>query len=394
MIKFNIFYTIILAGSILPIFSCNTQKEEVEEDKGLSELATAVRPGFLFGTSLKQDRNWDGEHDMWTKIEEFDQYEQIFLDNFNCAAIVVFHNRLQFEPGGPYLFEESGLDYRVNWAHEHGLPVYLQPLTGPNIYNPDWLVNGNYSKDQLDSILTAHLETMITKYKDKVDYLEVVNEALAYGGGWRTDNVYLNMGFNEEGDKKWPVFFEKAFRMARELASDNTQLIYNDNKNAMIESPRSDMTYEVIKLAKEQQIPIDGVGLQFHTAIKDGQLYAGAKAEANKVDFDSFSKNMQRLADLGIDIHITEFDVHLPEYPTQQDFDLQAQAYKEVVKRCIEQPACKSFKTWNFIDKYSWRAYREYNEQPQLFDTLLNPKKAYFAIEDYLKSRIKDAKVD
>jgi hypothetical protein len=57
---------------------------------------------------------------------------------------------------------------------------------------------------------------------------------------------------------------------------------------------KSDQVYKLVKGMKDRNVPIDGVGLQFHWNL--GQH--GSLA--------SVAQNMARLAALGLEIHITE----------------------------------------------------------------------------------------
>jgi endo-1,4-beta-xylanase len=56
---------------------------------------------------------------------------------------------------------------------------------------------------------------------------------------------------------------------------------------------------------------------------------------------------------LGLEVHITELDVRLPD-DTAASLAAQAQAYKDLINVCLAQKACTAFQTWGFTDKYSW----------------------------------------
>ncbi|MDO8543631.1 MAG: endo-1,4-beta-xylanase [Opitutaceae bacterium] len=75
-------------------------------------------------------------------------------------------------------------------------------------------------------------------------------------------------------------------------------------------------------------------------------------------------------------MHITEFDIHLPPNPTAADFELQGKGYAEIVQRVLESPAVKTFKTWGFTDRYSWKADGQ-DGHPLWLDENLQPKPAY-----------------
>ena len=196
------------------------------------------------------------------------------------------------------------------------------------------------------------------------------------------------MGWHEDYNGKWPLYLEEAFRIAREVGDPSLKLIYNDNSNSMMESTKTIATLKLFNDFRNAGIPIDGIGMQFHCNVSNGQLREGSSGKGTPVDFDSFARNMRRFAEAGIDLHITEFDVHLPENPSIYDYALQATAYREVLRRCIEEPACKSFKTWGFTDKYAWRP-QVYNSHQLMYDEYFEPKQAYTQMRLMLEEKIR-----
>jgi endo-1,4-beta-xylanase len=92
--------------------------------------------------------------------------------------------------------------------------------------------------------------------------------------------------------------------------------------------------------------------------------------------------NMQRLAALGLDVAITEMDVHICE----SDLETQRTRYHDVVAACVAQEACSSVTVWGVTDKYSWlnAADRCAAPQPLLFDDLYAKKPAYRGVMDAL----------
>ncbi len=64
-----------------------------------------------------------------------------------------------------------------------------------------------------------------------------------------------------------------------------------------------------------------------------------------------FIANMQRIADLGLDILVSEMDVHTCAglTPTQQQT-----TYHDIVAACVAQPRCIAVTFWGVTDKYSW----------------------------------------
>lgn len=104
-----------------------------------------------------------------------------------------------------------------------------------------------------------------------------------------------------------------------------------------------DRTLLVFLLDIFDEVPIDGVGLQMHISIDAAPSVADIKS------------NMERLAALGLEIHITELDIRCGAPPApacnSTGLELQANIYAHLLQTCLDVPACKSFETWGFTDK-------------------------------------------
>jgi endo-1,4-beta-xylanase len=137
-----------------------------------------------------------------------------------------------------------------------------------------------------------------------------------------------------------PDYIGQAFVWARE-ADPQAKLFYNDYGSEAL-GPKSDAIYNLLKTLKARHIPVDGVGLQSHWAVD------------RQPSMQEVAKNMQRLAALGLEIHVTELDVRLPMPPSEQTLQRQADAYRDILRACLSVSNCKGFLTWGFTDKYSW----------------------------------------
>jgi hypothetical protein len=76
-------------------------------------------------------------------------------------------------------------------------------------------------------------------------------------------------------------------------------------------------------------------------------------------------------------------DVRMPD--SNRDLQKQATIYREVLNRCIAEPACKAVQVWGIVDKYSWcMSTFPGTGVPLLFDDNYNAKPAYYAVQDVL----------
>jgi len=164
-------------------------------------------------------------------------------------------------------------------------------------------------------------------------------------------------------------------------------LFYNDY-NAEDLNENSVVVYDLVDTLINEDIPIDGVGLQLHLSIM-GQNF---RTHQNKY---KLMANINRLGNLGLKVHITEMDVLINDLYTKtykEKLDAEALVYNEVFKSCLEEDACEALVTWGATDKYSW-VYNYYKENfdidisypdeaPLLFDEYYAPKPAYYEMID------------
>jgi len=232
-------------------------------------------------------------------------------------------------------FSFSAGDQIVNFANSNGMKVKGHALVWHNQL-PSWASSLNNATDTRAAML-AHIKGVVGHYKGKVHAWDVVNEAVSLDGkGMRDSPFYRYLG---------ETFIDEAFQAARD-ADPSAKLYYNDY-NCEGLTPKANKVYDLVKGMKERGVEFDGVGLQMHY---------GEPNEA--VPLDDFVANMQRYADLDLDILISEMDVHVCAglSPTQQQA-----IYHDIVAACVAQPRCIAVTFWGVNDNYSWL-----NDEPDL----------------------------
>ena len=147
---------------------------------------------------------------------------------------------------------------------------------------------------------------------------------------------------------------------------------------------KSNAVYNMTKTMIQNGIPIDGIGIQAHLNMGEYDYIING--------YDSIVSNLQRFADLGLEIHITEMDIECgtklsngtfvdcPTY-TQEIETQQAQMYQQVLRACLAVSSCKNFETWGYTDRYTWRGSDEY---PLPWDYNYTAKTAAYYIENEL----------
>ena len=98
--------------------------------------------------------------------------------------------------------------------------------------------------------------------------------------------------------------------------------------------------------------------------------------------------NIQRLADLGLQVNISEMDVRVKDVPGDAATKLQRQrqVYRDVVAACVAVAGCDAVTLWGFTDAHSWIDTAFGADDPLLFDEQYRAKPAFFGVEDaYLR---------
>ncbi len=266
----------------------------------------------------------------------------------------------------------SSADDDVAFAQSNGINVHGHTL----VYHeslPAWVTNTTQTPvTQRLNVLLNHIGTVVSHYRGRVQIWDVVNEAIDCEGKpcqYRNTIWYQTTnGFS---------YIVQAFKRAHQ-ADPTAILLYNDFWLGE-GNPKSTFLYEEIQKWKTAGAPINGVGFQMHIDINFGQ-------GQNIGQFQAFSDDLQRFANLGLDVYITELDV------TAYDpslFNVQANIYRELLQRCLMQPHCKGFQTWGMTDRYSWLNDPTKvgpNADPLLFDDNFTPKPAYYAVQEALRS--------
>jgi endo-1,4-beta-xylanase len=67
--------------------------------------------------------------------------------------------------------------------------------------------------------------------------------------------------------------------------------------------------------------------------------------------------------------------------PLAERFARQAEVYRDILRVCLEAPACTALVLWGFTDKYSWVPhFSKADDWALIFDAEYRPKPAYDAM--------------
>lgn len=323
-------------------------------ETGLRDLA--AQRDFYVGAAVNVD-----------PLEQEPEYREILAREFN---IIVGENAFKFDKIHPERdrYDFSGADAIVDFAAEHGMKLRGHTLVWHRQL-PRWITEGDFTREEAIEILTNHIETVVGRYRGKIWAWDVVNEAVDDSRDKDRSGLQLLE------DSFWyrtigPEYISMAFEIAHR-ADPDAILYYNDFSNEGMGN-RSTAVYRLVSDLKRRGVPVDGVGFQMHIT-PDFKLK------------NEHRDNVRRLAELGLEVSITELDVRLKLPVAPDTYRKQAAAYREAARFCLTEPACRSLVLWGFTDKHSWiPEFFPGEDDALIYDRDYQPKPGYASLRDAL----------
>lgn len=277
---------------------------------------------------------------------------------------------------GQWNFES--IDRIVNYAKANSLKVrghvlvYDYPMRGHDekwAPTPQWVHEGKYSRADMIQIMYEHIDTVMKRYQDSVSQWIVVNEAVGNAlPGEMVDNIWRRTIGKE--------YVELAFSHAHQVAP-KAELLLNDygadylGQNSCGPFKVNNL-YRYVRNLRQNGVPIDGVGLQFHLTVG-----------LDHPNLAAIEDNFARYRALGVKVYVTELDVKIKEPVTQDKLDAQMALYGLVMNAALNSTNCSGLSVWGYTDKYSWittfHAFAGFTDAC-LFDSELKPKKGVLSL--------------
>lgn len=251
----------------------------------------------------------------------------------------------------PGLFQFSDMDNLMQFAERNDMSVRGHPLVWHRSL-PVWV------QETAEADREVHMREFITRvmnrYGDRIELWDVINEPMNDADG----NMRESLWYQAMGES----YIDIAFAQARELDPAAT-LVLNEFDIGFA-GPKFDGFLALVDRMLERNVPVDAIGFQMHVFSSFNQ-------------FDELAANMAAMAERGLDVQITEFDVGMAQGGTVTD---QAAVYAGVVDVCQAQPRCTVLQTWGFTDRYSFRTFSE----PLYLDRDHQVKPAYQTLQEAL----------
>ncbi|UCM87782.1 endo-1,4-beta-xylanase [Streptomyces marincola] len=279
------------------------------------------------------------------------RYNAIASTEFNS---VTAENVMKWESIQPSRgsFNFAGGDRLVDFAEQNDQQVWGHTLVWHSQL-PDWVEYGGFDAAELTEITDEHITTVMDHYEGDIAYWDVVNEAFNEDGTFRQSVFQQTIG--EE-------YIANAFRTA-EQADPGAKLCINDYNIEGVNAKSNGM-YNLVRGLLADGVPIDCVGFQSHLIL---DMIPG-----------DIQTNLQRFADLGVEVIVTELDIRIPMPADNAELQRQGDQFESVVSSCLAVDGCAGVTVWGFGDADSWVPdVFEGEGAACLYDENYQPKPAY-----------------
>lgn len=370
---------VILASFIICMISCANRvyvsySKEItlsSHFKGLFHLGAAINEDIILGNDQKSQTIVSSE---FNSITPENSLKWMFLQPEP--------NRFNFEVADKYV--ELGLKNNM-YIVGHALVWHSQLADFMQIVD---------AADEMQQYVTNHVNTVVSRYRGKIDAWDVVNEAFNEDGSLRKSVFYNNMGED---------YIEAVFKLAQK-ADPQADLIYNDY-NVYKPKKRAGIL-KMVKKFKSNGVKIDGVGVQAHWDLKSPSLYqieqiildvhaAGVPVSFTELDI-SVLPNPWKMVGAEVTQNFSQFegDPKMSPYPNKLPTKVQkqlAKRYHDIFKLFVKHSDKISRVTfWGVMDKHSWLndwPIKGRTNYPLLFDRNYNPKPAYKSVLEVNKNQ-------
>lgn len=295
------------------------------------------------------------------------KWREIVRNEFDTGVIEYGLHWNEVEPERERL-DFSIFDRLVKFGKDNGMKLRGHALLwGNQSFFPKWLVNGNFTAQEMESIIRSRISQIVTKYKGVIDEWVVVNEAYKAPLRVRKEDIFF--------DALGRDYVRIAFDEARKANPDAT-LIYNDTLN------HSSTGLSFVQLNRDILRMLDNEGLI------DDKFALGVQGHIrgeNPVPRDV----TDTLKSYGIRIMLTECDIDMSkvEGTTEERNVIQAERMTQFLEEVENSGACNDYTFWDIGDKNSWLVKGgSPNADPTMYDNDLNPKPARAAVQTFFSN--------
>ena len=347
------------------------------EDQQAS-LKEAFADAFLVGTALNRAQIMGQEPETLERVKR--QFNTLTAENvMKWEKIEPLEGRFDWEAP----------DALVALSQAYGMSLAGHVLVWHS-QTPDWVFQGpggqSASREALLARMENHINTVVGRYRGKVKYWEVVNEALNDDGSLRQSPWLRIIGED---------YIEKAFEFAHR-ADPDAELYYNDY--SLYKPAKRAATVRLVRGLLEKGVAVSGIGMQAHYGM------------GHPEDWGDFDASIKAFAGLGVSVHITELDITVLPHPGEQsrgadvsvNFELSASLnpYADGLPHDVEKrhtgryldlfrillanrASVERVTFWGVDDAHNWKnnwPVRGRTDYPLLFDRQGQPKPVFHEV--------------
>ena len=314
--------------------------------------------------------------------DEDPEYAAVLTREFDSITPYTAMKWGQIHPE-PGRYDFTGADAIVELAEANQMRVRGHTLIWGGAVdppNPDY-VNEAAGPEELRTLMAGHIQTVVGRYRGRVDRWDVVNEPLTLlGAPGDTDGLQDHVFLQQLG----PGYIAEALELAHAVDPD-ARLFINENF-VLKPGPKQDRYVELVRELLSANTPLHGVGFQTHLYF----LPAGGTDAVDAPTEDEMKAALSRFAALGVEVEVTELNVHTWRFDGERDarLALQAEAYGAAVRACLSVAACPAVSVWLFTDRYPTTVESLFGQdgEPLLFDDDYAAKPAYGAVLTALRA--------
>lgn len=339
-------------------------------------LKDSYKGCFLVGAALNP-REFTGQDEKSDAIIQA-QFNSISPENVLKWEIV-------HPQPGTYNFSLS--DKYVEFGEKHHMFIIGHNLVWHSQV-PKWVFEDKDGKpvtrDELLARMRDHINTVVGRYKGRINGWDVVNEALNEDGTLRQSPWLKIIGED---------YLEKAFEYAHD-ADPKAELYYNDY-NLENEAKRKGAV-ELVKKLKAKGVAISGVGVQDHVSL-------------DWPSPEQIEETITEFSDLNVKVMFTELDIdvlppamggHSADVSLKAAADPKLNPYPDGLPEAMQQKLAQRYADlfgayakhcgvvtrvtfWGVTDRDSWKndwPVRGRTNYPLLFGRNFEPKPAFFAV--------------
>jgi endo-1,4-beta-xylanase len=309
-------------------------------------------------------------------IDKDAAYRQLYVDHTKIITSDIALKMSRVAPApGPLRFEAA--DRLHLFCARHAIPMRGHCLIW-NEWVPAWIKA--MSNAEREKFFDGYIDEVIGRYAGQFQSWDIVNEPFWPGhkapGGYRLGPWYDTFGQS---------YVKRTFQRAGSV-DKRTKFVLNEAHTERDDEAGRQIRTGLLRLVdelKDAGVRLEAVGLQGHLQPR----YPHDPAR--------FREFVHALAERGVDIYITEFDVRDDTFP--DDIKARDAMVADTARRFLTDvfsiPAVKMLVTWQLADNYSF--YRDIERQrnpqsqrsprPLPFDETMQRKPLWFAIADSFK---------